>query len=74
MLDSKSECHRCSNGRSTEELRLVANAVRKDAVRTDRQVPFYAGDENSNPHLLALFNLLTTYALAHPHISYCQVV
>jgi hypothetical protein len=64
---------RLRNGRSTEELRLVANAVRKDVVRTDRSLPFFTGDENEQPHLLALFNLLTTYALCHPDISYCQV-
>lgn len=73
FLSSISIANVYSGGRSTEELRLVANAVRKDVVRTDRSLPFYSGDENTNANLLALFNLLTTYALCHPDISYCQV-
>lgn len=50
----------------------MANAVRKDVIRTDRAHAFYAGDENRNANLMALFNILTTYALAHPEVSYCQ--
>lgn len=59
-------------GRISEELRLVANAVRKDVIRTDRTHPFFAGNEDENKNLMSLFNLLTTYALTHPEVSYCQ--
>lgn len=45
--------------------------VRKDVLRTDRQYKFYAGDGNSN--VTSLFNILTTFALNHPSVSYCQV-
>ena len=45
--------------------------VKKDVLRTDRLHPFYAGsDENQN--IASLFNILTTYALNHPSVSYCQ--
>ena len=40
-------------------------------LRTDRSFPFYAGD--GNPNVTTLFNILTTYALNHPSVSYCQV-
>lgn len=53
-------------------MRLVANQVRKDAVRTDRQLDFYAGVDDENSNVLSLFNILTTYALSHPDVSYCQ--
>lgn len=45
--------------------------MRKDVLRTDRSFPFYAGD--GNPNVTTLFNILTTYALNHPSVSYCQV-
>lgn len=53
------------------ELLAVTNMVRKDVLRTDRTHPFFAGgDDNAN--VVALFNLLTTFALNHPSLSYCQ--
>lgn len=55
-----------------ETLRLIANAVRKDVVRTDRTHEFYAGDDDQNQNVLSLFYLLVTYALTHPEIGYCQ--
>lgn len=45
--------------------------VRKDVLRTDRLHAFYAGSDD-NQNIGALFNLLTTYALNHPKVSYCQ--
>ncbi|NWH68689.1 TBC25 protein, partial [Geococcyx californianus] len=54
------------------EAALVAAAVRKDVVRTDRAHPYFGGPEEGNPHLEALASLLTTFALAHPRLSYCQ--
>ncbi|XP_057244380.1 TBC1 domain family member 25-like [Malurus melanocephalus] len=54
------------------ELSQVAAAVRKDVVRTDRAHPYFGGPEEGHPHLAALQALLTTFALGHPHLSYCQ--
>ncbi|XP_068034594.1 LOW QUALITY PROTEIN: TBC1 domain family member 25 [Anomalospiza imberbis] len=54
------------------ELAQVAAAVRKDVVRTDRAHPYFGGPEEGHPHLAALQALLTTFALGHPRLSYCQ--
>ncbi|XP_044538911.1 TBC1 domain family member 25 [Gracilinanus agilis] len=56
---------------SAEDLEFIRSNVLKDVLRTDRAHPYYAGPED-NPHLLALHDLLTTYAVTHPQISYCQ--
>ncbi|KAJ8265927.1 hypothetical protein COCON_G00150260 [Conger conger] len=53
------------------DLALIRGNVMKDVLRTDRTHPYYAGSED-NPHLTALANLLTTYAITHPKVSYCQ--
>ncbi|KAF3696432.1 TBC1 domain family member 25 [Channa argus] len=59
-------------GRVThEELEFIRGNVLKDVLRTDRAHPYYAGSEDS-PHLTALTDLLTTFAITHPQISYCQ--
>ncbi|NXI48362.1 TBC25 protein, partial [Galbula dea] len=59
-------------GAAPGELALVAAAVRKDVVRTDRAHPYFGGPEEGHPHLAALQALLTTFALGHPRLSYCQ--
>uniref|UniRef100_A0A914XLH4 Rab-GAP TBC domain-containing protein n=1 Tax=Plectus sambesii TaxID=2011161 RepID=A0A914XLH4_9BILA len=66
--------NRLKRGRFADEhLRYVANAVRKDVIRTDRSHPFFAGGgDDDNENVLALFNLLYTYALCHPSVGYCQ--
>lgn len=51
-------------------VQMVAGMVRKDVHRTDRLHAFYAGD--NNPNGKALFNLLVTFALTHPLLSYWQ--
>ncbi|XP_061074555.1 TBC1 domain family member 25-like isoform X1 [Conger conger] len=56
---------------STEDLEFIRGNVLKDVLRTDRAHPYYAGSEDS-PHLSALTDLLTTYAITHPQVSYCQ--
>ncbi|XP_028309669.1 TBC1 domain family member 25 [Gouania willdenowi] len=56
---------------STEDLEFIRGNVLKDVLRTDRAHPYYAGSEDS-PHLTALTDLLTTFAITHPQISYCQ--
>lgn len=53
------------------ELAYVTSMVRKDVLRTDRHHPFYAGSDD-NQNIGALFNVLTTFALNHPSVSYCQ--
>ncbi|CAK6974406.1 TBC1 domain family member 25 [Scomber scombrus] len=56
---------------SQEDLEFIRGNVLKDVLRTDRAHPYYAGSEDS-PHLTALTDLLTTFAITHPQISYCQ--
>ena len=52
-----------------EDFKNIKNMVRKDVLRTDRLEEFFAnGEENTDK----LFNLLATYALSHPEVSYCQ--
>lgn len=53
------------------ELAYVTSMVRKDVLRTDRHHSFYSGNDD-NQNIGALFNVLTTYALNHPSVSYCQ--
>ena len=55
---------------SDDAVRVVAGMVRKDVLRTDRLHPFYAGEDNTNG--TALFNLLVTFAVTHPRLSYWQ--
>ena len=55
---------------SDDAVRIVATMVRKDVLRTDRLHPFYAGENNANG--TSLFNLLVTFAVAHPRLSYWQ--
>ncbi|KAJ1519973.1 hypothetical protein ONE63_004205 [Megalurothrips usitatus] len=55
----------------TPDLTYVTSMVRKDVLRTDRHHPFYAGNDD-NQNIASLFNILTTYALNHPSVSYCQ--
>ncbi|XP_068602739.1 TBC1 domain family member 25 [Brachionichthys hirsutus] len=54
-----------------EDLEFIRGNVLKDVLRTDRAHPYYAGSEDS-PHLTSLTDLLTTFAITHPQISYCQ--
>ncbi|XP_068104069.1 TBC1 domain family member 25 [Hyperolius riggenbachi] len=56
---------------SQEDLEFIQGNVMKDVLRTDRTHPYYSGSED-NPHLQALHDLLTTYAVTHPQVSYCQ--
>ncbi|XP_066471278.1 TBC1 domain family member 25 isoform X1 [Tiliqua scincoides] len=56
---------------SPEDLDFIRSNVLKDVLRTDRAHPYYAGSDD-NPHLIALHDVLTTYAVTHPQISYCQ--
>ena len=60
-----------TSGQVTDEIKMVTNMIRKDVLRTDRMHKFYSGDANEN--ITTLYNILTTYALTHPSIGYCQV-
>lgn len=51
-----------------EDLEFIRGNVLKDVLRTDRAHPYYAGSEDS-PHLTALTDLLTTFAITHPQVS-----
>ncbi|BES88981.1 TBC [Nesidiocoris tenuis] len=59
------------NGQMDGDLAYVTGMVRKDVLRTDRHHVFYAGSDD-NKNIASLFNILTTYALNHPAVSYCQ--
>jgi hypothetical protein len=61
-----------ANGKVTDDIKMVTNMVRKDVLRTDRQHKFYAGEANEN--VTSLYNILTTFALHHPSVGYCQVI
>lgn len=54
-----------------EEMQYVINMVSKDVLRTDRSHKFYAG-EDDNKNVAQLYRILTTFALNHPSVSYCQ--
>ncbi|XP_039764646.1 uncharacterized protein LOC120637084 isoform X1 [Pararge aegeria] len=58
-------------GMVNADLAYVTSMVRKDVLRTDRHHNFYAGSDD-NQNIASLFNILTTYALYHPTVSYCQ--
>ncbi|CAG4998389.1 unnamed protein product [Parnassius apollo] len=58
-------------GKVNSDLTYVTSMVRKDVLRTDRHHNFYAGSDD-NQNIASLFNILTTYALYHPTVSYCQ--
>lgn len=55
---------------SSEDLEFIRGNVLKDVLRTDRAHPYYAGSEDS-PHLTALTDLLTTFAITHPQVIIC---
>ncbi|XP_014219990.1 TBC1 domain family member 25 [Copidosoma floridanum] len=59
------------SGQNIGDLAYVTSMVRKDVLRTDRHHPFYSGSDD-NQNTASLFNILTTYALNHPIVSYCQ--
>ncbi|XP_009789609.1 uncharacterized protein [Nicotiana sylvestris] len=46
--------------------------IEKDVVRTDRSIPFYEGDDNSN--VKCLRDILLTYSFYNFDLGYCQLV
>ena len=69
LRDDWRALHKRNQG--TEHINVITNMVRKDVLRTDRKFPFYAGNDD-NKNVISLFNLLTTYAVTHPDVTYCQ--
>lgn len=64
------------NAKLDSEVMQLCSMVRKDVYRTDRHHPFYANrktdpEEDDNPNVTSLFNILITYALNHKY-RYCQ--
>ena len=53
------------------EIETITHMVMKDVLRTDRTYPYFAVPDE-HPHMDSLFNVLTTYALANPDVSYAQ--
>ncbi|XP_013791235.2 TBC1 domain family member 25-like, partial [Limulus polyphemus] len=58
-------------GQTNDIMQHITNMVRKDVLRTDRTHKFYAGSDD-NKNVVSLFNILTTYSVNHPSVSYCQ--
>ncbi|XP_002159654.1 TBC1 domain family member 25 isoform X1 [Hydra vulgaris] len=54
-----------------QDIDNVMHMVQKDVLRTDRTHPFFNVPED-HPNIVSLFNILTTFALNNPEISYCQ--
>nr|CAB3266836.1 TBC1 domain family member 25-like [Phallusia mammillata] len=54
-----------------EHVKYISNMVWKDVLRTDRSHPFFEGNDD-NPNTICLLNILTTFSLTHPKVSYCQ--
>ncbi|XP_009593350.1 uncharacterized protein [Nicotiana tomentosiformis] len=46
--------------------------IEKDVVRTDRSIPFYEGDDNSN--VKCMRDILLTYSFYNFDLGYCQLV
>ncbi|KAF8770625.1 TBC1 domain family member 25 like protein [Argiope bruennichi] len=63
--------HLMRAGTIPDVLQDITTMVRKDVRRTDRTEKFYSGSDDNN-NVRALFNILTTYAVNHPSVSYCQ--
>ncbi|EDO42591.1 predicted protein, partial [Nematostella vectensis] len=53
------------------DIESVSHMVQKDVVRTDRVHPYFDVTDD-HPHIRSLFNILVTYALANPDVSYVQ--
>eukprot|EP00035_Acanthoeca_spectabilis_P033127 m.22097 g.22097 ORF g.22097 m.22097 type:complete len:174 (-) comp5762_c0_seq2:664-1185(-) len=53
-----------------ETFRQNKKIIDKDVARTDREHPFFAGDEN--PNLTALQNLLLAHTMLDPELGYVQ--
>ena len=53
------------------EIESITHLIMKDVLRTDRTHPYFAVPDD-HEHMDYLFNILTTYALENPDVSYAQ--
>ncbi|XP_078384613.1 TBC1 domain family member 25-like isoform X2 [Oculina patagonica] len=57
--------------KNPQEIESITHLIMKDVLRTDRTHPYFAVPDD-HEHMDALFNILTTYALENPDVSYAQ--
>ena len=53
------------------EIESITHLIMKDVLRTDRMHPYFSCPDD-HQHIVALFNILTTFALENPDVSYAQ--
>lgn len=72
-MKSQVYCHLKSKWKATypQEIESITHLIMKDVLRTDRTHPYFAVPDD-HEHMDALFNILTTYALQNPDVSYAQ--
>src|SRR5688572_14323717 len=58
--------------RRFKKYRTVKNRIKKDVIRTDRSVEYFAGDGEKNPNLRVLYDVLLTYSFFNFDIGYVQ--
>jgi len=66
----KSKRMKKMEGPSKSLMQAIESSIIKDVVRTDRQNPFYASDDN--PNLQIMKEILMNYATMYPDINYIQ--
>lgn len=71
MLRDRWKCKYKAKTGMSEELKFITSMVKKDVIRTDRTHSFFKGRED-NKNTESLFDMLCTYSLNHPDVSYCQ--
>lgn len=54
-----------------KDIEALSHMIRKDVVRTDKACPYFDVSED-HPHIESLFNILMTYAVGNPDVSYVQ--
>ncbi|XP_013401563.1 TBC1 domain family member 15 [Lingula anatina] len=52
-----------------EDLKKAMRTINKDVPRTDRDIPYFSGD---NPNLTVLRDILVTFSAFNPHVGYAQ--
>lgn len=72
-MKSQVYCHLKSKWKAKhpQEIESITHLIMKDVLRTDRTHPYFAVPDD-HQHMDALFNILTTYALENPDVSYAQ--
>lgn len=57
--------------RNTKDIESLSHMIRKDVVRTDKTCSYFDVPED-HPNIESLFNILMTYAIVNPDVSYVQ--